>query len=61
MISTIINAVTLALIDAGIPLHSTLLSVTSAVMENGEILIDPTNEEMKVSTKIILYNFYILY
>ncbi|KAG4085741.1 ribosomal protein S5 domain 2-type protein [Neocallimastix lanati (nom. inval.)] len=57
MISTIINAVTLALIDAGIPLHSTLLSVTSAVMENGEILIDPTNEEMKEATSVHVFAF----
>ncbi|ORX85177.1 exosome component Rrp46 [Anaeromyces robustus] len=56
IISTIINAVSLALIDAGIPLHSTLLSVTCAIL-NGEIILDPTNEEMKDASSIHVFAF----
>ncbi|OUM66283.1 hypothetical protein PIROE2DRAFT_40917 [Piromyces sp. E2] len=57
IISTIINAVSLALIDAGIPLRSTLLSVTCAIQEDGEILLDPTNEEMKNASSVHVFAF----
>lgn len=38
------NAITLALVDAGIPLKSMLASVDVAMMDDGSLLPDPTND-----------------
>ncbi|KAJ1836309.1 exosome non-catalytic core subunit rrp46 [Coemansia sp. RSA 2706] len=40
-----INATTLALIDAGIPLRATVAAATCAVLATGDIVVDPTQEE----------------
>ncbi|KAJ2556907.1 exosome non-catalytic core subunit rrp46 [Coemansia sp. RSA 1933] len=41
-----INAVALALIDAGVPLRDTVAAASCAVTEDGTIVVDPTLEEM---------------
>ncbi|KAJ2805582.1 exosome non-catalytic core subunit rrp46 [Coemansia guatemalensis] len=40
-----INAATMALVDAAIPLHSMVAAATCAVLESGEIVVDPNQEE----------------
>ncbi|KAJ3326948.1 hypothetical protein HDU76_012485 [Blyttiomyces sp. JEL0837] len=46
MLATSINAVILALVDAGVPLRSMMACVTCAV-KDGEYLLDPTEQELK--------------
>ncbi|KAI9295193.1 ribosomal protein S5 domain 2-like protein [Neoconidiobolus thromboides FSU 785] len=47
VIAYCINATTLALIDAGVPMSSLIASSSAAVFPDGTILLDPTSEELK--------------
>ncbi|KAJ2614537.1 exosome non-catalytic core subunit rrp46 [Coemansia sp. RSA 1365] len=40
-----INAATMALVDAAIPLHSIVGAATCAVLESGAVVVDPNQEE----------------
>lgn len=48
LISAAINATCLALLDAGIPLSTTVASVTCAVTQEGELVLDPDFQEEQV-------------
>jgi exosome complex component RRP46 len=48
LISTAINAMILALVDAGIPMKSTASAVTCMINKSGVILLDPTALEIQV-------------
>lgn len=50
LLSCCINAVILALLNAGIPLKFLATAVTSCILQNGQIKIDPTKEEIAVAT-----------
>jgi ribonuclease PH len=41
----------MALMDAGIPMKSILLSIDVAVLENNEIIIDPTLAQLNQNDK----------
>ncbi|KAI8326388.1 ribosomal protein S5 domain 2-like protein [Martensiomyces pterosporus] len=43
--SAAINATTLALVDTGIPLKSMVAAATCAVLADGSVVVDPTQEE----------------
>eukprot|EP00941_MAST-03F_sp_MAST-3F-sp1_P000069 g69.t1 len=45
LFSTVLNCVTLGLIDAGIEMKSPVLSAVCAVSADGELLLDPTKRE----------------
>jgi exosome complex component RRP46 len=48
IISTAINAMILALIDSGLSLYSTATAITTMIHQDGRLLLDPTEAEMKV-------------
>lgn len=48
ILATCINALILALLDAGIPLNSTVASATVMIQKDGHVLLDPTELEIKV-------------
>lgn len=50
VLSAAINAVTMALIDAGIPMNAVVGSVTCMIGEENVILMDPTMEELNVGS-----------
>ncbi|KAJ2848651.1 exosome non-catalytic core subunit rrp46 [Coemansia brasiliensis] len=52
-----INATTLALVDAGIPLRSMVAAATCAVCANGNIVIDPTQEEISKAQSTHTFGF----
>ncbi|KAJ3362981.1 Exosome component 5 [Allomyces arbusculus] len=45
LLSAAFNAACMALMNAGIPLHSTFASVSLCVLPSGDILLDPTADE----------------
>ncbi|ODQ64669.1 hypothetical protein NADFUDRAFT_83583 [Nadsonia fulvescens var. elongata DSM 6958] len=45
-LATCINAATLALIDAGIPLRATVAATAVAITQSGEYIVDPTREQL---------------
>ena len=47
LVSTCINAACLALLDASVPLSFLLAAVTVAVIEDGELLVDPTLKQAR--------------
>lgn len=49
LLSCCINAAILALIDAGIPLKSLATAMTSCVLKDGRIQLDPTKEETEMA------------
>lgn len=49
VLSAAMNAMVLALIDAGIPLRGMAGSISCCVDHQGEILLDPTSAELNVS------------
>ncbi|KAK9760020.1 exosome non-catalytic core subunit rrp46 [Basidiobolus ranarum] len=49
VLATAINAVTLALIDAGIPSKSIVSASTCLIDENGDLVIDPTTKELEAA------------
>ena len=55
IISTAMNAVCLALLDAGLPLHFVPISITCAVNDGSTILMDPTESEEKVCLLLNLH------
>jgi exosome complex component RRP46 len=55
LLSTALNALILALLDSSISLKSTISAATCIVHENGSILVDPTNLELKNAKSV--HNF----
>ncbi|CDR37069.1 CYFA0S01e07008g1_1 [Cyberlindnera fabianii] len=47
--ATVINAAYLALVDANVGLNASFAAESFAIMENGEILANPSREELKLS------------
>jgi ribonuclease PH len=43
----------MAMIDAGYPMRCTMCSVTCAIMDTGNIQLDPTLDQEKVCTNVI--------
>ncbi|KAJ2349206.1 exosome non-catalytic core subunit rrp46 [Coemansia erecta] len=52
-----INATTLALVDAGIPLRSMIAAATCAVLADNVIVVDPTQEEVDVAQSVHTFAF----
>lgn len=48
ILSTAMNSMILALLDAGVPLTSTFSAVTCMIHKDGNLLLDPTNLELEV-------------
>lgn len=42
------NALTLCLLDAGVPMHTLVSAVSCVIDKDGELLLDPTSLEIKV-------------
>ncbi|RUS17511.1 ribosomal protein S5 domain 2-type protein [Endogone sp. FLAS-F59071] len=57
VLSAAINASTMALIDAGIPMNAVVGSVTCMIGEENEILMDPTMEELNHAKSIHTFAF----
>ncbi|KND02508.1 exosome non-catalytic core subunit RRP46 [Spizellomyces punctatus DAOM BR117] len=57
ILSTALNAATLALVDAGIPLRSLAASVTCMIDDTGELLLDPTAIELERSASVHTFAF----
>lgn len=49
ILATAVNAMILALLDAGVPMKSMASSVTCMIHKSGELLLDPTELEIQVS------------
>ncbi|KAL1916759.1 uncharacterized protein VTP21DRAFT_5463 [Calcarisporiella thermophila] len=56
VLSAVINAASLALINAGIPMRSVPASV-SCIVKDGNIILDPAEEEMENSTSTHTFSF----
>lgn len=58
--STILNATCIALLDAGVPMKTLVGAATCAVLPDRTLLLDPTEEEEKVSTVLSIrsYGYY---
>ncbi|KAJ1814587.1 exosome non-catalytic core subunit rrp46 [Coemansia sp. RSA 2599] len=52
-----INATTLALVDAGIPLKAMIASAACAVRKDGEVVVDPTEEEVQEALSVHTFAF----
>ncbi|KAJ2767597.1 exosome non-catalytic core subunit rrp46, partial [Coemansia nantahalensis] len=52
-----INAATLALVDAGIPLRTMVAAATCAVLPGGEVVVDPTQEEADGAQSVHTFAF----
>lgn len=48
LLSVAINAVSLALLDAGIPMLSVVTSATCAIFPDGSLVLDPSSPEVEV-------------
>ncbi|KAJ3094595.1 hypothetical protein HDU97_007877, partial [Phlyctochytrium planicorne] len=46
MLSTLINSVFLALLDAGVPLKAMGVAVTCMTRHDGSLVLDPTEQEL---------------
>ncbi|KAJ3092713.1 Exosome component 5 [Quaeritorhiza haematococci] len=57
ILSAAVNATTLALIDAGIPMKSLVASVTCMVDQDGELVLDPTLNEMENARSVHFFAF----
>ncbi|KAI7833806.1 ribosomal protein S5 domain 2-type protein [Kickxella alabastrina] len=47
-----INATTMALVDAGVPLRCMVAAATCAVMPGGEMVVDPVAEEVELAVSV---------
>lgn len=52
MLASCFNAAFVALMDAGVPLISSFASIALAVMEDGTVFLDPTQEEESRATSV---------
>jgi exosome complex component RRP46 len=50
MLSTAVNAISLAMLDAGLPMNTLVASVSAAIDQDGNTLLDPNSQELEVST-----------
>lgn len=48
ILSTAVNAISLAMLDAGLPMSSLVASVTAAIDQQDNILLDPSSQELEV-------------
>jgi exosome complex component RRP46 len=48
MLSTAVNAISLAMLDAGLPMSSMIASVAAAIDQEGNLLLDPNSQELEV-------------
>lgn len=49
MLSTAVNAISLAMLDAGLPMNTLVASVSAAIDQDGNTLLDPNSQELEVS------------
>jgi len=57
ILSTAINGVCLALLDAGIALNHMIASVACAITSDGQILLDPDEKDEKEASSIFVLAF----
>ncbi|KAJ3124104.1 Exosome component 5 [Nowakowskiella sp. JEL0407] len=57
ILATAINAVSLALIDAGLPLKSVLGSIMCAITDDGDLILDPLDSEIHNSKSTHTFAF----
>jgi exosome complex component RRP46 len=48
ILSTTVNAISLAMLDAGLPMSSLVASVSAAIDQENNILLDPSSQELEV-------------
>lgn len=60
VLAAAVNAVTVALLDAGIPMKYMAAAITGMINEDNELVLDPTAAELevKLNVSIILTNMY---
>lgn len=57
VLSTLLNAMNLALIDCGVPMKSTTSAVCCMISNDGLFLLDPTNLELKNAVSVHFFAF----
>jgi exosome complex component RRP46 len=50
MLSTAVNAISLAMLDAGLPMNSLAAAVSAIIDPEGNLLLDPNSKELEVKT-----------
>lgn len=48
MLSTAVNAISLAMLDAGLPMNSLAAAVSAVIDQEGNLLLDPNSKELEV-------------
>ncbi|KAJ3207152.1 Exosome component 5 [Clydaea vesicula] len=57
ILSASVNAMVLALINAGIPICSIVSSLTCCIDQEGELLVDPDNSEIENAQSVHFFTF----
>ncbi|KAI8575226.1 hypothetical protein K450DRAFT_262841 [Umbelopsis ramanniana AG] len=57
ILSTAVNAISLAMLDAGLPMSSLVASVTAVIDPQDNILLDPSSQELENATSVHTFAF----
>ncbi|GAB5585684.1 exosome non-catalytic core subunit rrp46 [Umbelopsis nana] len=57
MLSTAVNAISLAMLDAGLPMSSMIASVAAAIDQEGNLLLDPNSQELEDASSVHTFAF----
>ncbi|KAH8555206.1 ribosomal protein S5 domain 2-type protein [Umbelopsis sp. PMI_123] len=57
ILSTTVNAISLAMLDAGLPMSSLVASVSAAIDQENNILLDPSSQELENASSVHTFAF----